>query len=135
MRELAPLGDLDVWGCGHCMTVQTDGMRCKSCGRPRDESIPGYQFSHPPPRRPQWRYARERTELAWEQQLRREAEMHIDVSYELPNGKRKRPDRMTRSEIGALSRREAEKDVQHAINDWNSHQVAARRAVRRGEAY
>jgi hypothetical protein len=99
-------------------------------------SIPGYDFSNPPPRKPQWRYAYQRTIREWEKQLKREREFCVEKFYDMPTGRRaKRPCEMNDSEISELARCEAEKDIQHAINDWNSTEVAARRATRTGEAF
>jgi hypothetical protein len=99
----------------------------------RDE-IPGYDFKNPPPRKPQWRKSYRRTTEAWEEQLEREREFGIDKIYELPNGKRKRPGQMSGEDIRNLARRMAQQDLEHAINDWNSPEVRARRQSRRGEA-
>lgn len=98
-------------------------------------SIPGYDFSNPPPRKPQWGYSYERTIRAWEEQLRRERDFGIEKYYDMPSGRNaKRPGQMCDREIAELARREAQRDLEHAINDWNSSEVRARRQSRRGEA-
>ena len=98
-------------------------------------AIPGYDMKNPPPRKPNWRSSYERTFAQWRRwalEKQREGEgMLIAV-----NAYKRRPLRdLSYRQVLDWAHRMAETDLNHAIHDWNSNVVAARRAVRRGQAF
>jgi hypothetical protein len=87
------------------------------------------------PQKPNWRKSYQETLVAHRDQLKSER-LRGEGRQIRTAAERVKPVReLSDSEIDALSRLEAERDIQTAINEWNQSQVEARRKARLGEAF
>lgn len=83
------------------------------------------------PRKPNWRHGYHEQIEAWREQLWTFRRNHSDKVYEV-KGRNRRAYELTDDQIRELARDLAEKDIQHAINEWNCREVDNRRRRRSG---
>lgn len=87
------------------------------------------------PQKPDWRWGFVEHEHEWVLQIEDWRERGVEKSFQLSNGDYKFPADMDDGEIRDAAREMARRDMDRAINEYNSLTVEARRDLRENELY